>query len=143
MPGMAFNPSTNTSRRLRNSCTMFATIVDSFIGERFDGRQLAERRCARHAVVHEKIHGGHQVLWHDRISDAPSCHCIGLGEAVDQQQAVRDSGNIQHAGGRRVVIDLGIDFVGKNQQVVLSRKFGNALQIVQRQNAAGRILRAC
>ena len=77
------------------------------------------------------------------VTEAPTGHRVGLAEAVHGQGQVVDVlAQRRDADVLRVVVDeLFVNFVGKNQDVLVERDVGQAGQFVFRIDGAGRIAR--
>ena len=86
-------------------------------------------------------HGGNNVRVGQGIADAPACHGIGLGKAVQQDGAVlhlRQPGKADMP--LAAVGQVTVDFIGNYNQVMLYGKAGNGNQLLSGKNGSCRIV---
>ena len=68
--------------------------------------------------------GGNRRLGH-RISDAPACNAVALGQATDQNRPFAHSRHSHHRNMAAFIYEVFIDLVGHRYRVVLYAQLGD------------------
>ncbi len=106
---------------------------------RFNGRLLADDAGAEHRILVDAHHRVDDLLGAAGIADAEARHGIGLGKSVQKDRALLHFGQRSDADVFALECQLGIDFVGDNDEVMALNDVRNILQFRPAHRAAGGI----
>src|SRR5581483_3873918 len=93
-------------------------------GERLKRRLLTERGSAEHCVLMDLHHGLDELSRAAGVAKSEASHCPGLGETVQEDGAVAQSGKAYDAGVLLVVGQLGVNLVRDDEQIALHGEGG-------------------
>ncbi len=120
-----------------HGCDVGFTVLECF-----DGGILSHGVCAKDGVLVHLHHGVRQRCGGTGVPDPEACHCERFGESV------QENGSFAHPWERgdgdvfRVVVrELGVDFVGEDDEVVLDAERGDAFEFLAGLGGTGRIAR--
>lgn len=106
-----------------------------------NGGSLLEGRHT--AVADAGVRAGHvldQVLGADEVSYSPASGVKGLACRADGESALVELGRQGSDSGERNVVEAVVDFVGKDDQVVLHANLSDALQLSAREDLANGVV---
>ena len=108
-------------------------------GQRLRRRNLLVRARPRDRVDQEAFERLGEGLGHDRVAHPPAGHRVRLREPVQHDGPCGHAGQAADRDVLAAIQDPAVDLVGENDEIMLDRGVGDALEIGARQHAAGRV----